>query len=75
MFTMDLDVSFLNAVCIPSSCSSSDVLELARMTVESYNLTVGNNINCKKRINAIEKKLFGKIEAGFFDFLNFERIL
>ena len=44
---IDLDLSFLGAICLPSSCSSNDVKEIFDVILNEQNLTAGHEIICK----------------------------
>jgi len=43
----DLDVSFLGAICLPTSCTADDVKEIFNVILNRQNLTVGQEILCK----------------------------
>lgn len=48
---INLDESFLGAICLPSSCLVSDVHKILGLLAEDRELVIGNNINCKININ------------------------
>jgi len=47
----DLDVSFLGAVCLPSSCTSEDVKKITKIALDKKNLRMGQKIYCREKIN------------------------
>ena len=47
----DLDVSFLGAICLPTSCTADDVKEIFYNIVNGHGLTVGQGIHCKTGLN------------------------
>lgn len=48
----ELDISFMGALCLPSSCSTNDVIEIMKMTLSGYDLRLGKDIHCRLDINA-----------------------
>ena len=71
----DLNISFLGAICIPSSCTIEDVRNILKLSFGEGNLTFGDKIHCKWKINEKPKGLFEIFAISNFNFLNFYRIL
>jgi len=60
-------VSFLGAVCLPSSCDSKDVRDILEFIYEGQNLTFNDKIFCKER----KSEKFGiKLDKTNFSILN-----
>ena len=63
----DLDVSFLGAICLPSSCDLKDVRGIVEKFYEGQNLTFSEKIFCKTR----KSEKFGiKLNKNNFSFVN-----
>ena len=63
----DLDVSFLGAVCLPSSCDSKNVRDILEFFYKGQNLTFNDKIFCKER----KSEKFGiKLDKNNFSILN-----
>lgn len=57
----NLDVSFLGAVCLPSSCSSTDVKEAVKVVLDEKNLRIGERVYCRDNFNEENEFNFGRI--------------
>lgn len=74
-FWIDLDVSFLSAICVPSSCTIENIRKVLNMIVEGQNITINSEIYCRSNLNQKTRKYFRNFDFWILDWINFERIL
>lgn len=72
---IDLDASFLGAVCVPSSCSVSDIREILSSAFGDKNLTFQGKIYCKNEFNKKSEDIIENLEIPMVNWLNLKRVL
>ena len=68
----DLDISFLGAICLPSSCTIEDVQIILDPLLDEKDLRLGQNVHCKVNLNQKLETFFGFQETYW---MNRQRIL
>jgi len=71
----DLDVSFLGAICLPSSCSNESLQMMLNSIFRDHNLTFGDAMYCRKVINIESEDVIENLEIPGLNWLNLKRLV